>query len=81
MAYCVFDSQGAITTALGVGAALSTSFAGIIVVYAEYSSAFLFLAAVASVGLAVFWLAMPETLDSADRQKTKSKAIPAVVSV
>jgi MFS family permease len=74
-------SQGAITTALSVGAALSTSFAGVIVVYAGYSSAFLFLAAVASVGLAVFWLAMPETLDSADRQRTKSKAIPAVVAV
>jgi MFS family permease len=74
-------SQGAITTALGIGAALSTSFAGVIVVNAGYSAAFLFLAAVAGVGLAVFWLAMPETLDSADRQKSKSKAIPAVVAV
>ena len=38
-------SQGAITTALGIGAALSTTFAGVIVVKAGYSAAFLFLAA------------------------------------
>lgn len=64
-------SQGAITTALGVGAALSTSFAGAIVVRAGYSAAFLFLAAVACVGLAVFWFAMPETLDRSVRHDVK----------
>jgi MFS family permease len=70
-------SQGAITTALGIGAALSTSFAGFIVVSAGYSAAFLFLAAVAAVGLAVFWIAMPETLDSATRQDARSLTMPA----
>ncbi|MDT2021252.1 MFS transporter [Methylocella sp. CPCC 101449] len=54
-------SQGAISTAIGIGAALSTSFAGFIVVRAGYNSAFLFLAVIATIALALFWLAMPET--------------------
>jgi MFS family permease len=74
-------SQGAITTAIGIGAALSTSFAGIIVVKAGYSSAFLFLAAVATAALAVFWLAMPETLESATSLKSRPKAAPAAAMV
>ena len=74
-------SQGAITTALGIGAALSTSFAGVIVVEAGYSAAFLFLAAVASVALAVFWLAMPETLERVTLRTARSAAIPAAAAV
>jgi MFS family permease len=54
-------AQGAILTAQGVGAALSTTLAGFVVVRAGYSAAFLVLAAVAAAGLLVFWLAMPES--------------------
>lgn len=54
-------SQGAIATAMGIGAALSTSAAGLIIVAAGYNVAFLFLAAVAALGLALFVIAMPET--------------------
>lgn len=54
-------SQGAISTAIGIGGALSTSFAGFIVVRAGYNSAFLFLAVIATTALTLFWLAMPET--------------------
>lgn len=54
-------TQGAIATAQGVGAALSTGIAGAIVVFAGFSAAFLFLAGIAAVGLVVFWRAMPET--------------------
>lgn len=54
-------SQGAIATASGIGAALSTSAAGLIIVTAGYSAAFLFLAAVAGIGLALFVTLMPET--------------------
>jgi hypothetical protein len=43
-------AQGAIITAQGVGAALSTTLAGIVVVQAGYSAAFLTLAGVAMVG-------------------------------
>ena len=54
-------SQGAIATAAGVGAALSTGVAGFIVVQAGYSAAFLSLAGVAAIGLALFAVMMPET--------------------
>jgi hypothetical protein len=46
-----------------------TSIAGFIVVSAGYCAAFLFLAAVASVALAVYWIAMPEMFDSPTRSK------------
>lgn len=59
-------SQGAIATAAGLGAALSAAVAGIIIVAAGYSAAFLFLAAVATVGLAMFLLMMPETGPTSD---------------
>ena len=52
---------GAVMTAQGIGASLSTTLAGLIVVKAGYSAAFLALAAIAGTGLALFWLAMPET--------------------
>ena len=42
-------------------AEISTTLAGLIVVNAGYSAAFLTLAAIAGTGLALFWLAMPET--------------------
>ena len=58
-------SQGAIATAAGLGGALSTAFAGLIIVEAGYSAAFLFLAAVAGAGLIGFCAMMPETLPHA----------------
>jgi len=54
-------AQGAILTAQGIGAALSTTLAGGVVVHAGYSAAFLTLAGVALVGALVFFLGMPET--------------------
>ncbi|MCL2657755.1 MAG: MFS transporter [Betaproteobacteria bacterium] len=54
-------AQGAINTALGIGAALSTSLAGFVVVRGGYHAAFLTLGAVALAGLALFFVAMPET--------------------
>jgi len=54
-------SQGAVATAQGIGASLSNTVAGLIVVGAGYNVAFLTLAAVALVALIVFLLAMPET--------------------
>lgn len=54
-------TQGAISTAQGVGASLSTTLAGLIVVYAGYDWAFWSLACVAIAGLALFSTAMPET--------------------
>ncbi len=64
-------AQGAVITAQSIGAALSTTLAGFVVVKAGYSAAFLMLGAVAAVGFALCWLALPETRDpsaSAARQ-------------
>jgi len=58
-------SQGAIATAAGLGGALSTTAAGLIVVGAGYGAAFLSLAAIAAVALIGFCLMMPETRSAA----------------
>jgi MFS family permease len=62
-------SQGAIATAQGIGASVSNVVAGLVVVRAGYDTAFLGLAAVALVGLVLFWRAMPETLGLGDRRE------------
>jgi MFS family permease len=54
-------AQGMVITAQGIGAALSTTLAGLVVVQAGYSAAFLTLGGVAAVGLALYAFAMPET--------------------
>jgi MFS family permease len=58
-------AQGAIITAQSIGAALSTAIAGLIVVEAGYSAAFLSLGALAAVGAAVCFFALPETRQTA----------------
>jgi len=65
-------AQGAIITAQGIGAALSTAVAGFIVVHAGYSAAFLTLGGIAAVGLAFYLLAMPETQDMAHNTRAGS---------
>lgn len=55
-------SLGALSTAFGLGAALSSSLAGFVVQQAGYDAAFLTLAGVAAVALVLLALAMPETL-------------------
>jgi MFS family permease len=72
-------SQGAIATAAGVGGALSTAAAGLIVVGAGYSAAFLFLAAVAAAGLGLFVALMPETAPQAMTLATGNNTVPRVV--
>jgi MFS family permease len=54
-------AQGAIITAQSIGAALSSTLAGLVVVKAGYGAAFLTLAAVAGIGFGVCWFALPET--------------------
>ena len=56
-------SQGAIATMQGVGAAISTTLAGVIIVSGGYSLAFLVLGGIAALGFVVYLVAMPETLD------------------
>jgi MFS family permease len=52
---------GAITTAVGIGAALSQVIAGSIVHHAGFRVGFLFLAGVALAAFAILYLFMPET--------------------
>jgi MFS family permease len=54
-------AQGAVMTAQDIGAALSTTLAGLVVVHAGYSAAFITLGGVAAIGAVVFFFAMPET--------------------
>jgi predicted MFS family arabinose efflux permease len=54
---------GAITTAVGIGAALSQAIAGTIVHHFNFDVGFLFLAAVATAALAILYFFMPETRD------------------
>jgi MFS family permease len=52
---------GAITTAVGIGAALSQVIAGSIVHHVGFRAGFFFLAGVASAALAILYFFMPET--------------------
>ena len=54
-------SQGAVASAQGLGAALSATLAGGIIVWAGYTASFLTLATIAALGLGLYVLAMPET--------------------
>ncbi len=67
-------AQGAVATAQGVGASLSATLAGVIIVSAGYSAAFLSLAAIAGVGFALYIMLMPETRD--DLPATGSDTLP-----
>jgi MFS family permease len=70
-------TNGAISTATGIGAALSNAVSGIIVQYAGYTGAFLTLTGIAAVAALWFGLAMPETReDSATVQRDVPEAQP-----
>ncbi|KAK8021716.1 MFS general substrate transporter [Apiospora arundinis] len=62
-------AQGAVATAQGLGASLSATMAGNIIVHVGYRAAFFTLAGIAAFGFVIFALFMPETkprLDSSD---------------
>ena len=63
-------SQGAVASAQGLGAALSATLAGAIIVWAGYTASFLTLATIAVLGLGLYVVAMPET----KAPETKEKA-------
>ena len=52
-------------TAQGIGASLSATLAGVIIVSAGYSTAFLALAAIAALGFVLYLALMPETRSAA----------------
>ena len=57
-------AQGALATAVGIGAALSNTFGGKLVQYFSFRASFLGLGAVAVVAVVLLWLGVPETLRS-----------------
>jgi MFS family permease len=69
-------NEGAIATAQGVGASLSTAVAGFVVVWSGYSAAFLFLGGVAAAGFLLYWLAMPETVKFGSEGRQRDQAVP-----
>ena len=60
-------SLGALTTAFGLGAALSNGLAGFVVEAAGYSAAFLTLAGVAAAAFLLLLIAVPETLQRTEK--------------
>ena len=56
--------QGSLATAVGIGAALSTTFGGKLIQHLNFSISFLALGAVAVIALALLWIGIPETLQS-----------------
>jgi MFS family permease len=67
-------SQGAVATMQGIGASLSNTVAGVIVVTAGYSAAFLTLAGVALVAFIVFLIAMPDTAQLVAKDRSGATA-------
>jgi len=65
-------TQGAIATAVGLGASLSNAFGGGLVQRSNYNTAFLVLAAIALVAVAVLWLFVPETGEHGPDPTTQS---------
>ena len=59
--------QGSLATAVGLGAALSTSFGGKLIQHFNFGVSFLALGIVAAVALAVLWVGIPETLRSTQK--------------
>ncbi|MCP3389070.1 MFS transporter [Bradyrhizobium sp. CCGB12] len=59
-------AQGAVITAQSIGAALSTTLAGLVVVNAGYSAAFITLGVMAAIGAVICLLALPETRQNGD---------------
>jgi MFS family permease len=76
-------AQGAVITAQSIGAALSTTLAGFVVVGAGYSAAFIALGVVAAIGAAVCFVALPETRQIADggpRPRGKTAAVASAIA-
>jgi MFS family permease len=63
--------QGSLATAVGLGAALSTTFGGKLIQLSSYRISFLSLGAIAALAFLLLWSTIPETLP--DRHESRSK--------
>jgi MFS family permease len=75
--------QGSLATAVGVGAALSTTFGGKLIQHFSYRISFLSLGAIATLAFFLLWAAIPETLparyqpDSGPSSPAMTQELPA----
>jgi len=67
--------QGSLATAVGLGAALSTTFGGKLIQHFSYRISFLSLGAIAVLAFALLWMAIPETLSNA-KEPDKNTSAP-----
>ncbi len=58
-------AAGSLATMVGIGAAASTTFGGVLIQHLGYRASFLGLAGIGLVAFALLWLAVPETLSNA----------------
>jgi len=58
-------AAGSLATMVGIGAAASTTFGGLLIQHLGYRASFLGLAGIALLAFALLWFAVPETLSSA----------------
>jgi MFS family permease len=72
-------AQGAVATAQGIGASLSATLAGVIIVSAGYSTAFLALAAIAALGFVLYLMLMPETRGGSASEPESDGTLPPAV--
>ena len=73
-------AQGAVATAQGLGASFSASLAGVIIVAAGFSAAFLALAGIAALGFVVYLILMPESRGFERPARPEDGAGPALPS-
>ncbi|MEH1765317.1 MAG: MFS transporter [Nostoc sp.] len=66
-------AQGAIGTAVGIGASLSNSLAGFVAKAYGYNASFLSMAAIAASALVFFWFFMPETKSTSHSADSNSE--------
>lgn len=62
-------AQGAIATAVGIGAAISNTFGGMLAQRYGFHASFLALGAVALLAVILLWVAVPETLNEAAQER------------
>jgi MFS family permease len=68
--------QGGLATAVGLGAALSTTFGGKLIQHYNFRISFLALGAVAAIAFVLLWFAVPETLESLNNADTSISSSP-----
>ena len=68
--------QGSLATAVGLGAALSTSFGGRLIQHYSYRISFLSLGAIAALAFLVLWYAVPETLPKPNEPDNDTSSPP-----